>query len=464
MSLVERSWSGGMRLGLGVWLQLALLATLVLGAVAQRPAVEELAGALAGLWALSQWRRLLPLARLFVALAGLSFALVLLLAPAEGPRLVTALVQGTGFAALMMVLGLLRQPVKRAEVTRAAAQYLLSAPPRRRYGVLLSGAQFMALIFNVGIIAMIGDLTRDPDHEGPDADPGRRAMVMAAQRGAALVAVWSPMSLGFAIVTTGIPAVAPLALIGLAFAFTMLVLALSAFWPLLPAAARLPRGQAGPRAGRAGAVGAVLAVSAGLLAANLTLHHLTGFGFTLCSVIVLPLFALVWLALERDGRADFGTRLGQALAALADLRNEGTLFLAANVIGAALSLAIQSSPLWPLLSGAALSSLPALLGLLVLIPLAAALYLPNTIMVVLAAQIFGPTLLGQAHPLALGLTLCIGWGLAICINPISAMNLIVGRFAGVPAAQVAHRWNAGFVAATGALAALTISLVYRMGG
>ena len=73
----------------------------------------------------------------------------------------------------------------------------------------------------------------------------------------------------------------------------------------------------------------------------------------------------------------------------------------------------------------------------------------------------GPTELGQSHPLALRLTLCIGWAVAICVNPISAMNLIVARFCGVYAARVAHRWNLAFASVILCLAALTIAAVYR---
>ncbi|MGE4325460.1 MAG: hypothetical protein AB7E21_05035, partial [Pseudodonghicola sp.] len=186
--------------------------------------------------------------------------------------------------------------------------------------------------------------------------------------------------------------------------------------------------------------------------------------FTLSAVVILPIFSLIWLALESGRLQPFETRLRDALLALADLRSESALFLSANVIGAALSVAVQASPLWPLLSGGSFASLPTLLICLFAIPFAAALYLPNTILVVLAAQLLGPTQLGQSHALALGLTLCIGWALAICINPISAMNLIVGRFCDVPAARVAHRWNIRFVAMTFALAALLISLIFYIGG
>ncbi|WP_138466933.1 hypothetical protein [Poseidonocella sp. HB161398] len=448
----------------GVALQCLMLGALIAGALTGRAALSQAAAVLALLWLGTQWTRLIPLARLFAALAAAGALLLVPLLPGAGPKLATALVQGTGFAALMMVLGLLRQPVKRAEVTRRAAAYLLSEPPRRRYGAMLAGAQFMALMFNVGIIAMIGDLTRTAHGPDPGRDPARRAMVMAAMRGAALVTIWSPLSLGFAIVTTGVPAIEPLQLVAVAAGFTLLLLGLLGLWPMLPAEARIPAA-AGPAAtGSARALASMLGASALLLALTLGLHALSGLSFTLAAVIVLPAFSLGWLLLEPARGQSLGQRLGGALLATADLRSESALFLSANVIGAALSLAIQASPLWPVISGAGFASLPALLACLAAIPLAAALYLPNSVMVVLAAQIFGPTLLGQEHPLALGLTLCIGWAVAICVNPISAMSLIAGRLCDVPPARIAHAWNRKQALAILALAALLVSLVYACGG
>jgi len=449
----------------GVLLQCALLLLLIGGALFHNSDLSELAALLSVIWIATQWRRLIPLARLFVGLASVCFVICLLFWPEVAPRLMTALVQGTGFAGLMMVLGLLRQPVKRADVTREAAEYLLSFRPKHRYGGVLAGAQFMALMFNIGIIAMIGDLTQPADGRDVRHDPARRAMVMAAMRGAALVSIWSPMSLGFAIVTAGVPAIEPLQLIVVAFGFTTVLLLVSGAWPLLPEEAQLPvDDRRGETLGTKISLFKVLGASVLLLMLTISLHRVLSLSFTLSAVVVLPVFSLIWLAIEPSRGVAYGDRLKSALAALADLRSESALFLSANVIGAVLSIAIQASPLWPILSNGGFASLPTLLVCLFAIPLAAALYLPNSIMVVLTAQVLGPTVLGQSHPLALGLTLCIGWALAICVNPISAMNLIVGRFCDVPASRVAHVWNVRFVAVTFVLAALLIGFVFQLEG
>lgn len=447
-----------------VWLQIAVLICLIFGAFAHHAAPMQAAAGLAVIWIATQWGGLIRLARVFFVLAIGLGGLALWRLPGAGAQLSAALVQGTGFAALMMVLGLLRQPVKRAQTTLGATEYLLGFPPRRRFAALFAGGHFMALMFNVGIIAMIGDLTAPRDGRDASHDPARRAMVMAAMRGAATVSIWSPMGLGFAIVSAGLPALDPLRLIASAFAFSALALAIGARWPLLPAEARMPRdaAPAGDLAGSGRALIATLAISALLLALTYAMHRGLGVGFTIASVTVLPVFALIWLALEsRHAAAGFGARLTQALGALADLRSESAIFLSANVIGVVLSMALQASPLWAALIESRFAGLPLALGCLVAVPLAAAFYLPNSIVVVVAAQLLGQTPLGLGHPVALGLALCIGWGLAICVSPISAMTLITGRFCATSSRRVAHIWNLPYVAALLLLGAGAVSLAYR---
>lgn len=453
--------------GVVVWVQCAMLIALLAGSLGRIEALEILAAVLAVIAALIQWRQLLPLARLFFGLAVLSGGGIALLRPEFAPQILRALVQGVGFSALMMVLGLLRQPVRRAPITRDAAEYLLSFRPRARYAALLSGAHFMSLMFNVGIIAMIGDLVQ-PREAGRDPfDPARRAMVVAAMRGCALVTMWSPIGLGFAIVVAGLPALNALSLMGVALIFTAAVLAVVCLFPMLPAAATPDPAKPGfgPRGGSLRAVVATGLVSLLLLVLAIGLHRLLGISFTLVSVGLLPIFSFIWLAIEDRGQhGALGGRVIGALRGMADLRSEAAIFLSANVLGAALSVLVQLSPLWALMHSGAFAGLPVLLAALVVIPLVAAAYLPNSVVVVMAAQLLGPMPLGMSHPLALGLTLSVGWSLAIAVSPISAMSLVTAKFCGVTPRLVAYRWNVAFVTVTGLMAAVAVSLVYWLEG
>ncbi|MEI4485097.1 hypothetical protein V8J36_02765 [Frigidibacter sp. MR17.14] len=458
------------------WLQIAMLLCLVGGSLGHTPAALQLAALLALAWMATQVQRMIRLAQVFLALAAVLAAVALAVMPGAFARIETAVIQGTGFAALMMVLGLLRDPVRRSRAAIGATGYLLSVPPARRFAALFAGAHLMSLMFNVGIIAMIGDLTESRDGRDLSRDPSRRAMVMAAMRGAALVAIWSPIGLGFAIVSAGIPTLDPVRLVLAAAAFTAVAVLIGCRWPLLPPEASVqpedrpappvsPMGPMGPMmAPGIGPMLAILAISGLLLAATYALHRLAGPSFTVASVSVLPAFALVWLALESRGAPGrFGPRLGLALTALGDLRSEGATFLSANVIGAVLSMGLQATPVWHALVASDAAGLPLALACLVAVPLAASVYLPNTIVVVMGAQLLGHTPLGTGHPLTLALALCIGWGLAICVSPLSAMCLITARFCGVSSRKVALGWNARYVFLLTLLGLAAVTLCHAAG-
>ncbi|MFE3837297.1 hypothetical protein [Pseudogemmobacter sonorensis] len=444
------------------WIQLAMLVALLAGSLAgvQAPvvlAVLLMLGATA--W---QFPRLLPMAQLFLVLALGAGALVWGLLPGGGGAgLWRAVEQGAGFAALMTVLGMLRHPVRRSATVRAAVRWLVARPPRRRFAAVGAGAQGLALLFNIGIIGMVGDLLRRPGEEALH-DPGRRALVLGAMRGADLVTVWSPLGLGFAIVIAGIPALDPLAFLALAAGFAALATLLTTLWPMLPPEAALEEdaASAGAVALSARPLVLLLAVCALVLAAAIALHEVSGMSFTLSSATVLPVFALLWMAAERAPESEgFAADLRATLSGLTDMRSEAAIFLSANVIGTVIALLVDAAGLGLAGLGAGAMALPVLVALSLLIPLCAACFLPNSIVVVIAAQLFGAGTLGQAHPLALALVLAVGWASAIAVSPISAMSLMVARTCGTHPQRVAWRWNPPFAALLSGLGALVAALL-----
>lgn len=444
------------------WLQLLMVALLVAGALLGWPGLSLLAAGLAVLACVLQWRQLIGLARVFFVLAVLAALAIAGYRPTQLPALLASLQQGAAFAALMMVLGMLRHPVRRSPFVRAAAQYLLVYPPRSRYAAANVGAHFLSLLFNVGVIAMMGDLTHAKDGQ---RDAASRAMVVAAMRGAALVSIWSPIGLGFAIVTAGIPALDPIRFLLASLGFTLLALLVTAAWPMLPVAAQVPAHEPPPAARpSAGPLLGTLAICVLLLVVVLAVHAGLNISFTLASVAVVPLLALAWLLLEGGtAQRDTTAELRSTLDGLSSLRSESAIFLAANVIGAALSILVQALPFWHALAAHPFPVLPVLLACLVLIPLIAASYIPNSIVVVMAAQLLGNSPLGQHYPLALGLTLAIAWGVAISVSPISAMCLITGQLCGISSRATALVWNRPFALVLLALATVSISLLVLTG-
>lgn len=440
-------------------LQLGSVALLVAGGWLHVPGLSLAAAGVAVLAICLQWNRLIPMARILCAAGVVLGGGLAILYPDMRPRLQVALIQGTSFAALMTVLGLLRHPVRQSKLVRDAAEYLIARPSTQRFGAINSGAHILSLLFNVGIIPMIGDLLRQGG-EKVILDPSRRALVLATQRGSALVTIWSPVGLGFAVVTSGIPTLDPLAHLGVTAAFTAIVVITTIRFPLLPPEACMAMQDARtiPLSPRPivltfGACGLLL-----LLA--ITVHHVAGISFTLASVTILPVVAILWMAVDRSGtprRIPQDIRL--AVEGLGGLRNESAIFLFANVIGTGMSILLATLPIGQALMGNALPALPMILGCMLAIPIAAIFYIPNTIITVLIVQLMGSTPLAEAHPLALGLALATGWSVAASLSPISAMCLMAGSICGVSARRVALVWNRPFALVNLSLAAAFVTLL-----
>lgn len=442
-------------------LQLLMICLLVCGAVGGWPQLSLVAAGLAVLGCLLQWRQLLKLARLFCFGAVLMAALVAIRCPDKLDTLARSLEQGAAFAALMMVLGMLRHPVRRSPFVREAARYLLVYPPSARYTATNIGAHFLSLLFNVGVITMIGDLSKHLDSTKASGGAASSAMVVAAMRGAALVSIWSPIGLGFAIVTTGIPSLDPLRFLFAALGFTALALLITAKWPMLPQAAQVPLNHEPPLSPPTkGPLIGTLAICIVLLLIVMGIHRWLDVSFTLASVAMVPLFALGWLILEdADEPASLRQELRNTIDGLGNLRSESAMFMSANVLGAGLSMLVQTLPGWQSLAVGDIPVLPALLLCLVVIPLVAACYIPNSIVVVMAAQLLGNSPLGQHYPMALALTLAVAWAVAISVSPISAMNLITGSLCGVTSRRAALVWNRPFAVTLTLLAGALIALV-----
>ncbi|PWC19491.1 hypothetical protein [Brenneria corticis] len=378
--------------------------------------------------------------------------------------IIQALAQGAAFSCLLIVLGLLRYPVSRSGTVREAAGYLLSFPAGRRYVAVNAGSHFLSLLFNVGIIPLIADQLGNGGNK-PSEDE-RRIMLLAGMRGAVLMTIWSPMGLGFAIVTTALTALNSMYFVAAAFASALLIMAVTCFWAMrcegvevdVPAPARAAAGS--PRT----LLGVLLACAL-LLAGVIGIHIWLQWSFVVSTVLVLPLFALGWLCLERSAP---GTDLVQdarhIFRNIGSMRMESAIFLSANVIGAAISLTIQQQPGWQALQSAHFPALAVLLACLLIVPLAGALFIPHSIFVVLLAQIFGASELGLTHPMALALALTLGWAMAIAVSPISAMSLLTGSLCGVRPQKVGLQWNRGFVGLMFIVSAAIIGVAYWYGG
>ncbi|PTW50614.1 hypothetical protein [Rhodovulum kholense] len=449
---------------LSILLLSALIAgTLASGRLTGAGALLDIAAIAAVALALLRLDRVSRIARIFLAAAALSVALVAMALPEAMPAMRHALMQGTAFSAFLTALALIRAPVRGSKAIGRAAEALFAHTARVRILAVSLGAQAISVLFNIGTIGMISDIAAD--HDARRAAEGRRridtgAMTLAALRGTLMMTVWSPIGLGFAIVTSSIPTLDPVLFLALALAAALTIAVSTALLDARKAPA--PSGQAAeaPPPGSAAALVAVLAAVAGLVAVTILLHRLLDISFLVAACIVLPLLAVIWPRIERGLPRSGGGTLARVSAASEGMATESTIFLAAAVIGAAVAQGAQAMGINALIERGSLPPLAVILACLLAIPAAGALMIPHSIVMVMAAQLFGASPVGAQHPYALGLALCLAWALAISASPISAMSIITGRQLNRPPHHVTFRVNRGFTLVAMSLALAMTALVY----
>lgn len=413
-----------------------------------------------------QWPGLGRIAKVFTLVALVVAMVFAIVAPERLDHLRAALVQGAGFAALLAMLGMLRHPVRRSGLVARATAWLLAFPSRSRYAAINVGSHFLSLLFNIGMVALIGDMIRaGPDNAGSVDQEDRRRLILAGMRGTALMTAWSPMGLGFAIVVTSIPGLDPVDFLLLAFVSSMLLLGVSCAAEMRREGR--PPGNEDVAAGdrpSARPMRVILIACGLLLLTTILLHEWLDVGFIICTVLVLPVFATLWLAIEREPLPrSFFADLRMMVAGIDQMKTEAAVFLSATVIGAAMSLLVREQAFWQALQASNIPAIVILLACLALVPLSAAAYVPHSIMVVLLAQLLGAGQIGVEHPMTLALSLTLGWALAISISPISAMSLITARLCGVSSHVVGLGWNRPFVLVLLLLSSVLLTALYLSG-
>ncbi|MCD7107834.1 hypothetical protein LRX75_02150 [Rhizobium sp. DKSPLA3] len=441
--------------------QAAMVVCLLAGTLLSQSLLLDAAAGFALAAVALQWRHLGPLPRIFVGI-GIACALgVAILRPDQVGQLRDALRQGVAFAALLSVLGMLRHPVRRSPLMLKAAHCLLRVPTRRRYAAVNVGGHVLSLLFNVGIIPLLDDLLAHEDDRRPDP-VRRRHLLLAGMRGTVLMTLWSPMGVGFAIVTTSIPTLDPVPFMALAFATSMVFLAATCMAGTAAAPGTSDEGRAPNAAVLPQPLVLVLLATLALLALAVGLHEISGLSFILATVFVLPVFALFWLLAEPTP-APLRRDLADMLAGMNDMRTEAAIYLSAAVIGTAISLAIREQGVWQDLQTLAPPGLAVLFVCLLAIPMAGAAFLPHSVLVILLAQLLGTSALGLQHPMSLALALMCAWAIAIALSPISAMSLMTGALTRTPPYVVSLRWNLGFAAMLMILSMAVVATLYGLG-
>lgn len=411
----------------------------------------------------------------FLVSAALTSGLVVSLVPDAAHRLAAAVLQGTGFAALILAVGFLQGPADRAPLMRRAGDLLIRQPPGRRYIALSGGGFLMATVLNLGAMSLLASLLRRSNTlDAAGGDPRvqeirERRMATALLRGFSGMPLWAPTSVSISIILTLVPGVewAQIAPAGLALAVGWI----GTGWLLdrlsWPAPQRHRPVLAPARHGAARVLMPLCAIILALTAAIFITKLVTGWGLSTAVMILIPLAAGLWFfVLTRR----FGTRRGLCLAGrglwrhcahrLPRARYEAVMLFSAGVIGANIAALVPPDAVRALLDAVHLTGWPLLAVLITLIVLAAHIGLGPIVPIVLFVPPLLQILPPPVPPTALAFAAICGWALGVGAAPFSASLLILAGTLGRPPRLVGWIWNGRYALMTYALtlAALAVLL------
>jgi len=439
-------------------LLLALVMAATLGGEAAHAAWPgRVAGGGVVLYLLLEWRHLGLSGKGLVLAAGAAAVAAAATLPDGGRAVGEGLGRAAFFATFITALGLLRQAALGSPLVRRCGRLLVHQPPARRYAALSLGGHLFGNLVHAGGVALLATMIRQGS--GAITDPAARAVReqragLAAYRGYAATILWSPLTVGMAILLASFPGVTwpELALPGAGLAAAFMALG----WGL-DAVAGGRRGAAeGPRPagdGTAADLGRLVALVAGIMglafavAGTLSVRLVPGL---LMSVPVVTVAWLMWRArllgppaagrlalrhLARRARHAFPAHRGE-IAVLAAAGMLGVAGLAALPDGAVAGLAaVVPSPAW--LAGVVLPWGLLALGLVGVAPVVG---------LTLAAGVLGGAGVGGVPPEAAALALGWGFVMSVIVSPASMSLLMLARLMERPVTRVGLGWNLGFAA------------------
>jgi len=390
---------------------------------------------------------------------GLAAALgAILFHPHPWPLIVEAGTKAAALIGLFTALGFLREAAETSPLIQRAGELMVRQPPGRRYLTLAIGSHLIGLVLNFGILPLVATMVvkgNTAEAAGGNAKVvaiRQQRMMTAILRGFAVMTVWSPLSVSFAVMQNAVRGLSWWPLLGFQLVLTGILMLLGwwmdlrAFPP--PSAGSIPETAEpldwGP-AWRLCALVAVVVVASVAVAEALSVRLVVG------AMLVVPPAAVLWLIAQHRTVWPALVHLGRQLTvSMPGFREEVTMLGGAMFLG---SLLVAFIP--PETTIRLIAAFP--------LPAVAVLILAAWSVMVLAqfgiSQIVTVTILGGAlaslaghgvPPLAVASGLMGAWALSVCATPVGAAVLSISRLSDVPMRTIAREWNGRFVI-TGAL-------------
>ncbi|WP_227367722.1 hypothetical protein [Halomonas sp. M20] len=432
-----------------------MLATLM-GLVLNNAWAHGLASILLVGYLLSQFTRLSYMALGLLSFAGITTAIVLWRIEAPWSLLSDAVGRFAFFATFVAALSLLRLPAYRSRLVRRCGHVMLHQPPARRYPILSLGSGLFGVILNIGVLNLFAGMIEKSNTLA--AANGRqwvqrvrrRRMMMALLRGFSLAPLISPMGIGVAVILASMPSVLWRDLAPYAYGAALVIFLIG--WlvdqligphpprrdPPLPSSSLRP-------------LGSFSLLLLGIVLLVFTLAYLLDVRLPIATLVGAPLASWAWLAWQRRRLGG----LGVIPAAVTFYRQLPWLLgpLSSEVV--VLGSAGYAGHLWVALIDpqALANSLTWLVPLgvwnaifaMLLVLITAQVGLNPIVSVTLLAGLLPALDIPGLTPPLIGVSLMVGWALALMSSPLTASMLILSRFTRVSSWRIGYRWNGLFM-------------------
>lgn len=370
--------------------------------------------------------------------------------PGWRPTVWKALTDASFFVAFFSALTALRNAAGASPAMAEAGGFLARQPPGRRYLALSAGAQAFAMVLNYGAIQLLGALALTSAQKEPDQwvrETRTRRMLQAIHRGFVSALPWSPLSFAIAIAIAVIPGTSWSQMVVPGLVASALILLIgwaldSLFKPKAPPGSTPP-----PREhpGSPRALLPLLALMGLLMGLLLAIEQVWPVRVVGLVLIIIPVLSLAWIILQTRAPGAFPARLKTYVGVeLPGYGKEILLIATAGYIGATASVLVGPAMA---ASGLDLARLPMpvlLVALVWIMPILGQLGANPILSLSLIGPLLPPAETLGITPTALAATLICGWAMAGITSPFTATTLLIGRFGGIRAIDVAWVWNRGY--------------------
>lgn len=389
----------------------------------------------------------------FLAAVAASVAWISIFAAAPGAILIQAADRGAQFVGMMVALGLLRDAARNSSIVRDCGVWLIAQKPAWRFLAIAAGGHGFGVALNMGAILLLGTLIKRSNTLEAAGGDARVVAIREERMNVALIQgffsmmLWSPMAISVAFSLALVPGVTWFDIGAPALGLTALFFALA--WLLDRIKFPPSRSLAPPREGKPPPVTMALPMAGlilGLVGLVLGVKAYLHYGMIDAITNVAALFGLGWLYAGYHGRVQRPLTAAiqhlrrHAVEVLPEMRPETIVLASASFLGVALAFLTRQWGVSGMLD--ALHAPGWALAVAIVLFVVAGGQIGIVAMVTTA--IAGGAVLGMSAspltPVALVLTLQVGWTLSAVLSAYSGGTMLLARIAEV-SPVVTRRWN-----------------------